>query len=107
NNERNGIKAEMVYPYPIDLNLIPHCDVFEENGYTKEELKLVNETAKILDPKIKTTATAVRVPVVGGHSESVNLTLNKEFTINEIQQLLSKTEGVVLQDNPEMNVYPM
>ncbi|MGY6561158.1 MAG: aspartate-semialdehyde dehydrogenase [Luteibaculaceae bacterium] len=106
-NERRGELAEMVYPYPIDMNLIPHCDTFNEEGYTKEEIKLVNETAKILDPAIKVTATAVRVPVVGGHSEAVNLTLNSAFEVSEVKKLLADTPGVVLQDNPEMNVYPM
>jgi aspartate-semialdehyde dehydrogenase len=106
-NERLGQLSEMVYPYPIDLNLIPHCDTFNDEGYTKEELKLVNEAHKILDPTIKVTATAVRVPVVGGHSEAVNLTLKNLFEVSDIKKLLSETEGVTLQDNPEMNIYPM
>jgi aspartate-semialdehyde dehydrogenase len=107
-NERNMRPGAMVYPYPIDKNCLPQCDVFTENGYTKEEMKLVNETRKILsDQSIGITATAVRVPVMGGHSESVNLELNNEFDLDELRKLLSETEGVVLQDNPEMNIYPM
>lgn len=107
-NERNGIKGEMAYPYPIDKNCLPHCDVFEENGYTKEEMKLTNETKKILnDNQVLVTATAVRVPLVGGHSESVNITFEKEPDINEIRNILAQTEGVTVQDNPDTNTYPM
>ncbi len=107
-NERNGVKGEMVYPYHIDKNCLPHCDVFLENGYTKEEMKLMNETRKILnDSTIGVTATAVRVPVVGGHSESVNVELRKEATLQDIRKMLHDADGVVLQDNPELNVYPM
>lgn len=107
-NERNGTKGEMVYPYHIDKNCLPHCDVFLENGYTKEEMKLMNETRKILnDSSIGVTATAVRVPVVGGHSESVNVELRKEATLQDIRKMLHDADGVVLQDNPELNVYPM
>jgi aspartate-semialdehyde dehydrogenase len=107
-NERNGVKGEMVYPYHIDKNCLPHCDVFLENGYTKEEMKLMNETRKILnDSSIGVTATAVRVPVVGGHSESVNVELRKEATLQDIRKMLHDADGVVLQDNPELNVYPM
>lgn len=107
-NERNGVKGEMAYPYAIDKNCLPHCDVFTENGYTKEEMKLVNETNKILnDDSIKVTATAVRVPVEGGHSESVNIEFANEVDLDEIRKILSETPGVVVQDNPEMNMYPM
>ncbi|GAB4253054.1 MAG: aspartate-semialdehyde dehydrogenase [Vicingaceae bacterium] len=107
-NERNGIKGEMAYPYPIDKNCLPHCDVFEENGYTKEEMKLTNETKKILNNnQVLVTATAVRVPLVGGHSESVNITFEKEPDINEIRNILAQTKGVTVQDNPDTNTYPM
>jgi aspartate-semialdehyde dehydrogenase len=107
-NERQGINGDMCYPHPIDKNCLPHCDVFEDNGYTKEEMKLVNETCKILnDDNIKVTATAVRVPVVGGHSESVNLELDKEFDIQEVKDLLAKSDGIILQDDPQNNIYPM
>ena len=98
----------MAYPYPIHRNALPHCDVFEENGYTKEEMKLVRETKKILgDDRIALTATAVRIPVVGGHSESVNITFEKSFELGQIRRLLHETEGVIVQDNPETNTYPM
>ncbi len=107
-NEKNNQPSEKTYPHPIHNNLIPHCDVFQENDYTKEELKLVNETRKILgDDTIKITATAVRVPVVGGHSESVNITLKKEYDLKALKKLLANTEGVVLKDNPAKNEYPM
>jgi len=107
-NEKNGIKGEMAYPYPIDKNCLPHCDVFEENGYTKEEMKLVNEPKKILsDDSIKITATAVRVPVVGGHSESINIEFENDFDIADIRKVLHETEGVKLQDNLDTNTYPM
>ncbi|MCH4895163.1 aspartate-semialdehyde dehydrogenase [Marinilabiliaceae bacterium JC040] len=106
-NERSGLEGEMAYPHRIDLNCIPHCDVFTENGYTKEEMKLVNETHKILDNKIKVSATAVRVPVVGGHSESVNIEFNEDFNIEELRNLLSNSDGICLQDDLENNVYPM
>ena len=107
-NERNGVKGEMVYPYNIDKNCLPHCDVFMENDYTREEMKLVKETHKILqDNEIGVSATAVRVPVVGGHSESINVTFHKEFLMSDIRKLLNDAPGVVLQDNPAMNVYPM
>ena len=108
NNERNGVEGEMVYPHKIDMNCLPHCDVFMDNGYTKEEMKMVNETKKILsDDSIKVTATAVRVPVSGGHSESVNITLNSAFEVDEIRYLLSHTEGVTVSDDIKNNVYPM
>lgn len=107
-NEYQGIKAEMAYPYPIHKNAIPHCDVFEENGYTKEEMKLVRETQKILnDSSIAVTATAVRIPVVGGHSESVNVAFEKDFDLSRVRLLLSETDGVTVQDNIDVNVYPM
>lgn len=107
-NEYKGIKAEMAYPYPIHKNAIPHCDVFEENGYTKEEMKLVRETQKILDDKtIAVTATAVRIPVVGGHSESVNVEFRKNFELSDVRKLLADTSGVTVQDNTDVNVYPM
>lgn len=106
--ERAGRKADMVYHYPIDRNCIPHCDVFLDNGYTKEEMKLVNETRKILaDESLQITATAVRVPVMGGHSESVNVTFKKDFDINQLRTILAGTPGVALYDNPSENVYPM
>ncbi len=106
-NERNGKTGQQAYPYPIDKNCLPHCDVFLDDGYTKEELKLMTEPNKIMQSDIKISATAVRVPVVGGHSESVNLSLNKDFTLTAIRRLLAETEGVVLQDNPDTLTYPM
>ncbi len=107
-NELAGIKGEMAYHYPIHKNAIPHCDVFEENGYTKEEMKLVRETQKILDDKtIAVTATAVRIPTSGGHSEAVNVEFGTDFDIHEVRQILSKTNGVVVQDNIDTNTYPM
>lgn len=107
-NEYAGKKGEMAYAYPIHRNAIPACDVFEENGYTKEELKLVNETQKILDDRaIAITATAVRIPVVGGHSESVNVELKSTFEENDIRKVLNETSGITVQDNPDTNTYPM
>lgn len=107
-NERNGIEGIRVYPHPIDKNCLPHCDVFLDNDYTKEEMKLVNETHKILnDSNIRVTATAVRVPVVGGHSESVNIELKQPFSIDDIKALLSKSPGVIVQDDINSNLYPM
>jgi aspartate-semialdehyde dehydrogenase len=107
-NEYIGVKGDMAYHYPIHKNAIPHCDVFEENGYTKEEMKLVREPQKILNDKtIAITATAVRIPVVGGHSESVNIAFEKEFDLNNVRKLLHETPGVVVQDNLETNTYPM
>ena len=106
-NERNGVSGEMAYKYPIDKNCIPQCDVFTENGYTKEEMKLTNETKKILDPKILVTATAVRVPVVGGHSEAVNIEFEQNFDLSEVKSILSKAPGIILQDNLAAFEYPM
>ena len=107
-NEYKGEKGEMAYPYPIHRNAIPHCDVFEENGYTKEEMKLVNETRKILkDDSIAVTATAIRIPVVGGHSESVNVEFEKDFDIDEIRRDLKNFPGIKVQDNLDVNTYPM
>jgi len=106
-DEMAGGDVEMVYPYPIHKNCLPHCDDFTENGYTKEEMKLTNETKKILDSAINVTATAVRVPVVGGHSESVNIEFNSAPNISEIRQILHQTEGITLKDNPDTNTYPM
>lgn len=106
-NERNGVSGEMAYPYPIDKNCLPHCDSFLDNGYTKEEMKLTKETKKILDPTINVTATAVRVPVVGGHSEAVNVEFEHDFDLAEVRRLLHETAGITLQDDPTTNSYPM
>lgn len=107
-NEMAGIKGEMAYHYPIHQNAIPHCDVFEENGYTKEEMKLVRETQKILDDRtIAITATAVRIPTAGGHSEAVNIEFENDFDLSEIRQILHNSEGIVVQDNIDVNTYPM
>jgi aspartate-semialdehyde dehydrogenase len=107
-NESLGKYENKVYPHRIYQNALPHCDSFEENGYTKEELKLVRETHKILNDKnIGISATAVRIPVIGGHSESVNLELHKPFKIKNIEKILNKTFGIIVQDNPKTNTYPM
>ena len=107
-NENNGIKGEMAYPYPIHENALPHCDIFEDNGYTKEEMKLVRETKKIMgDDNIEVSATAVRVPVKGGHSESVNVEFYTDFELSKVRQLLHDFPGVSVQDNPDVNIYPM
>jgi len=106
-NERADIQGEMAYAYPIDKNCIPHCDSFEENGYTKEEMKLTNETKKILDPTISVTATAVRVPVVGGHSEAVNVEFENDFDLADVRKLLHDSDGITLKDDPTTNSYPM
>ena len=107
-NERENIDGEMAYKYPIDKNAIPQIDVFIENGYTKEEMKMVNETRKIMgDNSIHLTATCVRIPVMGGHSESVNIEFENDFDIDEVKELLSASPGVVLQDDIENFVYPM
>lgn len=107
-NERNGIEGEMAYKYPIDMNCIPHCDVFLDNGYTKEEMKMVHETRKILgDNNIKVTATAVRVPVVGGHSEAINIEFEKPYELNDVFSILKNTQGVEVVDDVENFKYPM
>ena len=107
-DERAGVEGERAYPHPIDRNCLPQCDVFLENGYTKEEMKMVNETRKIFDDdSIQVTATAVRVPVVGGHSESVNLEFEKDFEIKDVIRLLEETPGVIVQDDVANNIYPM
>jgi aspartate-semialdehyde dehydrogenase len=107
-NERNGISGAMAYPHTIDMNCLPQCDVFTENDYTKEEMKLVNETQKILnDYSIRLTATAVRVPVVGGHSESVNVEFNNSFEVSDVRKALQSTEGIIVLDNPAASEYPM
>ncbi len=107
-DERQGITSEKVYPHPIDLNCLPHCDVFTENGYTKEEMKLVNETRKILgNNSLKITATSVRVPVIGGHSESVNVELQKPCSAADARKIFASTPGVVVVDEPSKGQYPM
>jgi aspartate-semialdehyde dehydrogenase len=107
-NERNNISGEMAYPHQIDMNALPHIDVFLENGYTKEEMKMVNETRKIMqDDSIKLTATTVRIPVKGGHSESVNIEFENDFDLKELKNILSNTEGVIVQDDLVKNHYPM
>lgn len=107
-NERKGITGAMAYAYPIDLNVIPQIDVFVENGYTKEEMKMVNETKKIMgDASIRVTATTVRIPVMGGHSESVNVEFEKDFELSEVRALLSASEGIIVQDDLEKQLYPM
>lgn len=106
--ERAGEKAEMVYPHKIDMNVLPHIDVFQPNGYTKEEMKMINETKKIFgDDSIQVTATTVRIPTMGGHSEAVNVEFHEDFDLEEVKELLVKTPGVVLQDDPANNIYPM
>lgn len=108
NERKNGSSAQMAYKYSIDLNVIPQIDSFLENGYTKEEMKMVNETKKIMgDSSIELTATAVRIPVMGGHSESVNIEFEKEFELNEVFQILNNTKGIVVQDDPKNQLYPM
>lgn len=107
-NERQGIGGEIAFPYPIDLNAIPQIDIFLENDYTKEEMKMINESRKILQiPHLKLTATCVRVPVLGGHSESVNITFKEDFDIGDVKQILSQTPGVIVVDNPAKQSYPM
>ena len=107
-NERKGIEGEMAYKYPIDLNAIPHIDVFLDNGYTKEEMKMTNETKKIMgDDSIRVTATCVRIPTVGGHSESVNIEFENDFDLAEVKDILSKAPGVVLKDDVANFIYPM
>lgn len=107
-SERNGTEGERAYPYPIDLNLLPHIDVFTENGYTKEEMKMVNETKKIMgDDSIRVTATTVRVPVMGGHSEAVNVEFEQDFDLNEVRRILAAAPGIIVQDDPAQLLYPM
>lgn len=107
-NEIAGIRGEMAYPYPIHKNALPHCDVFEANGYTKEEMKLAREPQKILDDRtFSVSATAVRIPTAGGHSESVNVEFANDFDLNEVRRLLHETPGITVQDNPDTNTYPM
>ncbi len=107
-NERKGIEGEMAYKYPIDLNAIPHIDVFLDNGYTKEEMKMTNETKKIMgDDSIRVTATCVRIPTVGGHSESVNIEFENDFDLAEVKDILSNAPGVVLKDDVANFIYPM
>jgi aspartate-semialdehyde dehydrogenase len=108
NNEREGRQGEMAYKYQIDLNVIPQIDVFLDNGYTKEEMKMILETKKIMgDENIKVTATTVRIPVMGGHSESVNIEFENEFDLDELKQLLATSPGIVVQDDPSQQLYPM
>ena len=107
-NEIAGVKGEMAYPYPIGRNALPHCDVFEENGYTKEEMKLAREPQKIMnDRTFSVSATAVRIPTAGGHSESVNVEFENDFDLADVRKLLHETPGVVVQDNTDTNTYPM
>ena len=105
-NEQKNIKGNKVYPYQIYHNVLPQCDVFEENGYTKEEMKLTNETKKILDEKIDVVATAVRVPVLRGHSESINIMFENDFDLQKIKVILNQTKGVIVMDDPSANRYP-
>jgi aspartate-semialdehyde dehydrogenase len=106
--ERNNTKHEKVYPHTLDMNVLPHVDVFQENGYTKEEMKMVNETKKILgDESIQLTATCVRLPVTGGHSEAVNVQFENPFELKEVREILSNTDGIIIEDNPANNEYPM
>jgi aspartate-semialdehyde dehydrogenase len=107
-DERAGGKGHGVYPHPIDMNVIPHIDVFQDNGYTKEEMKMVLETCKIMgDDNVKVTATTVRVPVMGGHSESLNVEMEQDFDESYVKEMLSNTSGIVVVDNPKENAYPM
>jgi aspartate-semialdehyde dehydrogenase len=107
-DERAGREGNKVYPHPIDLNVIPHIDVFLENGYTKEEMKMVNETKKIMgDDSIALTSTTVRIPVIGGHAEAVNVEFHRDFDLDEVRKLLSETSGITIVDNPSKNEYPM
>ncbi|MFM1807770.1 MAG: hypothetical protein RLZZ242_495 [Bacteroidota bacterium] len=107
-NEEKGIEGERAYAHPIYRNALPHCDVFLADGFTKEEQKLMQEPKKILgDPSLKITATAVRIPTAGGHSESINVSFKRDFELNEVRQLLEQSEGVVVQDDVSQNIYPM
>lgn len=108
NDERAGVDGEKAYPYPIDLNVIPHIDVFQDNGYTKEEMKMIQETNKIMgDDRIRVTATTVRIPVIGGHSEAVNIEFEQDFDLNEVRTLLADQPGIVVVDDPANLKYPM
>lgn len=107
-NERKGIAGPMAYPYPIDLNVIPQIDVFQDNGYTKEEMKMIKETKKIMgDDSIRVTATTVRIPVMGGHSEAVNIEFERDFDLAEVKSLLEAGEGIIVIDDPANQKYPM
>lgn len=107
-NERKGVKGEMAYAYPIDMNAIPHIDVFLDNGYTKEEMKMVNETKKIMmDDSIRVSATTVRIPVMGGHSESVNVEFEKEYELSDIRSIMENEPGIILVDDVKNLKYPM
>lgn len=107
-DERSGVDATRVYPHPIDMNALPHIDSFLDNGYTKEEMKMVNETRKILDDNsIGVTSTTVRVPTIGGHSEAVNVEFHKDFDLSDVRRMLAETPGIIVQDDPANNVYPM
>ncbi|NJL15351.1 MAG: aspartate-semialdehyde dehydrogenase [Microscillaceae bacterium] len=107
-NERAGIKGPMVYPHPIDMNVLPHIDSFLDNGYTKEEMKMVNETKKILgDEQVRLTATTVRIPAIGGHSEALNVEFAQEYDLAEVRNILENTPGVIVQDDVQNNLYPM
>jgi aspartate-semialdehyde dehydrogenase len=107
-NERKGIEGEMAYKYRIDMNVIPQIDVFLENGYTKEEMKMVNETRKILgDDTIQLTSTTVRIPVIGGHSEAVNIEFKNDYTLTDIRNIISTIPGVIVKDDPSQQIYPM
>jgi aspartate-semialdehyde dehydrogenase len=107
-DERAGKEPTMVYPYKIDMNVLPHIDVFFENGYTKEEMKMVHETKKILgDESVAVTATCVRIPTIGGHSEAVNIEFETEFELEEVRKIIAETEGVIIEDDPANNIYPM
>jgi aspartate-semialdehyde dehydrogenase len=107
-DERLGVSGSKVYPHPIDMNALPHIDVFLDNGYTKEEMKMVNETRKILgDNSIGLTSTTVRIPAIGGHSEAVNVEFYQDYDLNDVRRILSETDGIVIQDDPKNNIYPM
>jgi aspartate-semialdehyde dehydrogenase len=107
-DERKGINGPKVYPHPIDMNALPHIDSFLDNGYTKEEMKMVNETRKILgDDKIGVTSTTVRIPSIGGHSEAVNVEFYEDFNTSEVRSILASTPGIIVQDDPKNNIYPM
>jgi aspartate-semialdehyde dehydrogenase len=107
-DERKGVNGPKVYPHPIDMNALPHIDSFLDNGYTKEEMKMVNETRKIIgDNTIGVTSTTVRIPSIGGHSEAVNVEFYEDFNISEVRSILASTPGIIVQDDPKNNIYPM